>query len=34
MLSGFAHKQGMLYVGAKGIGRRSRVKDLTIQVDL
>jgi len=33
MLSGFAHKQGMFYVGAKGMGRRSRAKDLAIQVD-
>jgi hypothetical protein len=33
MLSGFAHKQGMLYVGAKGMGRKNQAKDLAIQVD-
>jgi hypothetical protein len=34
MLPGFAHKQGMLYVVAKEIRRKSRVKNLVIQVDL
>jgi hypothetical protein len=34
MLSGIAHKQGMLYLRAKGMGRKNRVKDLAIQVEL
>jgi hypothetical protein len=33
MFLGFAHKQGMFYVGPKGIGCRSRAKDFAIQVD-